>query len=382
MARLNTVAVTGQQTATSWANYFGGTGTDQGTSVALDVNQNAYFAGDTNSTTLFPLDKAYQATNNGGYDAFVTQLGSALSLSITGILSQGTNQTYIDAGSQATFTYTVTNNGPDLANNVTITDNLSSTYTIVPLTLVSASGGSANCGGGSTGTNVSCPLSPLQAGSTATVTIVLTPTPNTNGSQAKFNGGTVQAIQQGNIVLAQTSVSAKMSDFSMQVTPPSGSVSQAGNTAQYAVALTPNPVFSHTIALACSGLPTGAACNFSTPSVTLLGPGSSTLNITTTARPVVTPAASLWTRHFYAVWLALPGLTLLGVGVGGDRRRRRVLGILMFCALFALLLLQPACSSSTSTPPVSGTPPGNYTITVTATSGADVKSQTVTLAVP
>ena len=60
LARLNTVAVTGQQTATSWANYFGGTGTDQGTSVALDVNQNPYFAGDTNSvdlqsTSRFPL---------------------------------------------------------------------------------------------------------------------------------------------------------------------------------------------------------------------------------------------------------------------------------------------------------------------------------------
>ncbi len=280
------------------------------------MNQNPYFAGDTNSTSLFPLDKAYQSSNNGGYDAFVTQLGSALSMSITGILSQGTNQNeYIDAGSQATFTYTVTNNGPDLANSVTITDALNSTS--VPLTFISASANSVTCGGGSTSTSVSCPLSPLQAGSTATVTIVVTPTPKPDGSQAEFNGGTVQAVQQGNIVLAQTSVSAKMSDFSMQVTPPSGSVLQAGDSASYAVQLTPNPVYSHAISLACSGLPTGATCNFSQPSVTLLGPGSSTLTITTTARPVVTPAASLWTRHFYAVWLGLPGLTLLGVGVSG-----------------------------------------------------------------
>jgi ABC-type Fe3+-hydroxamate transport system substrate-binding protein len=55
----------------------------------------------------------------------------------------------------------------------------------------------------------------------------------------------------------------------------------------------------------------------------------------------------------------------------------------MFCVLFALLLLQPACGgSSSSQTPVSGTPPGNYTITVSATSGTDTKSATVTLRVP
>ena len=102
-ARLNTTAVLGQTTAGSWVNYFGGSSADsntvftEGTGVALDVNQNAYFAGDTNSVDL-QVNKPLQATNNGGYDAFVTQLGSALSLSITGVLTSGTNQFYVDAG--------------------------------------------------------------------------------------------------------------------------------------------------------------------------------------------------------------------------------------------------------------------------------------------
>jgi hypothetical protein len=176
-----------------------------------------------------------------------------------------------------------------------------------------------------------------------------------------------------------------MSDYSMAVNPPNGSVPVAGATAVYQVQLTPHPVYSHAVSLGCSGLPTGAACNFSTQSVSLLGPGSSTLNITTTARPVTTPAASLLTRHsrhFYAIWLAVPGLTLLGVGVGGGRRRRRMVGILMGCALVALLLLQPACSSTATQPPVSGTPPGTSNITVSATSGSDTKSQVITLFVP
>jgi hypothetical protein len=47
-----------------------------------------------------------------------------------------------------------------------------------------------------------------------------------------------------------------------------------------------------------------------------------------------------------------------------------------------MLLLLPACSSKNTQAPVSGTPPGNYTITVTATSGTDTKSQTITLSVP
>ncbi len=369
MARLNTAAGVGQTTAGSWANYFGGSGTDEGTGITLDVNQNAYVAGDTNSTDL-QVSKPLQTTNNGGYDAFVTQLGTAVSLSISGALTLGTNQVFISAGNQATFTYTVTNNGPDLANSITLLDNLNTSITGVPLTFISASTSAGTCGGASTNAIVSCSLPSLQSGSTATVTIVLTPTPNSQGSEAFFNGGSVQVTGPGNIVLAQTSVPAQMSDFSLKVNPSNNSVAVAGDTATYQVQLTPNPVYGTSISLACTGLPTASSCNFTSNPVSLQGPGSSTLNITTTARPVVTPAASLLTRHFYAIWLMIPGLTLLGVGVGSGRSRRRVLGMFVLCVTFAMLLLLPACSSKNTQAPVSGTQPGNYTITVTATSGS------------
>jgi uncharacterized repeat protein (TIGR01451 family) len=392
MARLNTTAVVGQSTSGSWANYFGGGSADgntiftEGTGVAIDVNQNTYFAGDTNSPDLevqkeLVTSAAVNGSGyNGGYDSFVTQMGAAVSLSISGVLSQGTNQKYISAGNQATFTYTITNNGPDPAYNITVLDNLSQAVTIVPVTFVSASVSSGTCSGGSTNTTVSCSLPPLQAGSTATVTIVITPT--STGGQAGFTGGSVEAIGPGNIVLAQISVSATMSDYSMTVGPPNNLVAQAGDTAVYQVVLTPIPAYASPIGLSCSGQPTGASCNFTTSPVTLAGPGTSTLNLTTTARPVTTPAAISVTRGFYAIWLAVPGLALLGVGAGGSRRRRRILGIMMFCASFALLLLLPACSHTNTQIPVSGTPAGTYTITVTAASGSDSKSQTITLTVP
>jgi uncharacterized repeat protein (TIGR01451 family) len=382
MARLNTAAQLGQ-TNGSWATYYGGGSTDgntvftAGTGVALDVNQNAYFAGDTNSQTLqvnTPLE-AY----NGGYDAYVAELQSVLSLSISGVLTLGTNQVFVDAGNQATFTYTITNNGPDAASNITVVDDLSSTITGVPLNFVSASASAGTCGGGSTNASVSCSLPTLQSGATATVTIVLTPVPYTSGIQANFNGGSVQVMGTGNNVLARTQVPAQMGDYTAAVNPANYSV-PAGQTAPFQVVLSPHPVYSSKITLSCSNLPTGAACNFTNSPVSLIGgPGSSTLNITTTARPIIPPVTSLWRRHFYAVWLALPGLTLLGVGAGSNRQRRRILGIFLFCGLFALLLLQPACSGSNTQLPVSGTPAGSYKVTVTASSGSDTKNSIITL---
>jgi uncharacterized repeat protein (TIGR01451 family) len=384
IARLNTGAIVGQTTIASWASYFGGGGVDTGTGIALDVNQNTYLAGETNSTDL-QVSKPLQLNNGGGFDSFVTQFGTAVSLSIQGVLSLGTNQQYISAGTPATFTYTVTNNGPDLASNIVITADLSLSATGVQLANVSGSlNGAGTCSGsGSTNPSISCGPISLQSGSTATLTITATPTANSSGtSPVFFNGGTIQAMAPGNIVLAQTSVSAQMTDFSMSVFPSNQSIQVAGDTAFYTVQLTPHPLFASSITISCSSLPPASSCSPSTSPVSLTSTSGSsvTLSVHTTARPVVTPAASIFTRRFYAIWLIIPGIAL--VGMSGNRRRRRIFGILMLCPLFALLLLVPACSTTRTQPPVSGTPAGNYNITVTSAAGTDSKTQTIGLTVP
>ena len=381
IARINTVAVTGQGQTASWASYFGGHGLNEGTGIALDVNQNAYLAGDTNAADLRvsePLPAVEGGSYNGGVDSFVTQLGSALSLSISGVLTVGQSQTYISAGNQATFTYTITNNGPDLANNIAITDNLSPSVTGVPLTFVSATVAGGTCGGASTGNSISCNLSQLQSGSTATLTIVVTPTANSGGNQATFNGGTVQIMGPGNIVLAQTSVPALMSEYTVSVSP-SNRVVTAGDTANYTVQLTPHPIYATSISLSCSNLPTGASCNFTNSPATLNSTSgvTSTLNITTQPRPIVT--GSLANPGFYAIWLMVPGLAFLGAGFRGSRRRWTA--SLLLSLIFALLWLLPACSHSAVQTPPAGTPAGIYSVTVTATSGSDVKSQVISLQV-
>lgn len=386
LARINTAAVTGQNQTASWVSYFGGTGIGQGTGVTLDVNQVAYFAGDTNATDLEQLArlvKPLQPQNNGGYDAMLMQVGGAADLSITGVLTLGTNQTFISAGSQATFTYTLTNGGPDLATNITVTDNLSPSVTGVPLTFVSASATpTGTCTQpGSNVISASCNIPSLQSGSTATITIVVTPTPT--GGKAEFNGGTVVATGTNIINAATTSVSAQESDFSLSVSPANVAIAQAGDTATYQVQLTPIPIYSTNISLSVSGLPTGATSAFTSPTVTLpsTSPGTSTLNIATTARPITTTtSANAAGRPFYAIWFVIPGLTCLGMS---GRRRRRWAGMLILCAVLSLSLLLPSCSHTSTQPPVSGTPAGTYTLTVTATgAGSDTKSQTIQLVVP
>jgi hypothetical protein len=389
VARLNT-ASTLTSTA-SWSNPLGGNNTDQGTGVVLDTVGNAYFVGNTNSTT-FPLSRPLTAAEggtppNGDFDAFITELSPVGGLSISGSLALGTNQVYVSAGNQATFSYIITNQGPDLLSNITVSDNISPINTGVALTYVSASSGSSGtCSGGSTSTVVSCLIPSLQAFSTSTVTVVLTPTPNSNGGTAQFNGGTVTAsASPNNVTAATTTVNAQMSDFSLSVSPKNVAVPVAGDTATYQVLLTPNPIYGTSIGLSCSStLPPGSTCAFSSTSVSLptSSPAAPTLNITTTARPITLPNASLFKRHFYAFWLPVPGLALLGLGFGGSRRRRRLLGMVMLCTLFGLIVLQPACGGTSTQPPVSGTPAGTTTVIVSATSGSDTKTFPIQLTVP
>jgi hypothetical protein len=63
-----------------YSTYLGGSALDNGFGIALDTSGNAYVAGYTDSTN-FPTANAFQSTNHGGRDAFLTKItsdGSAL----------------------------------------------------------------------------------------------------------------------------------------------------------------------------------------------------------------------------------------------------------------------------------------------------------------
>jgi uncharacterized repeat protein (TIGR01451 family) len=382
IARLNTETQDNQQNpAANWATYFGSgtpsTAMTVGTGVTLDPYENYYIVGDTNSTSNLPGGGGFQSTNAGGYDAFVTELKPDSGITVTGVLSLGNNQTYVSAGNQATFIYTVTNTGPDIAPGLTITDSLVQTGVAMVPNSISVTGGLCNTVNANSST-LSCTINSLQAGSIATVTIVLTPTQNQQGQSQTFNGGSVSVTGPNNILFAQTIVYGNMADYSITANPSNVTV-QAGNTGSYQVQLSPQGIFSSNISLSYALAATGTSCTYTTPTVTLNGasPASSTLNCVTTPRPVI-PTARIWTRQFYAMWLSFPGLAVLGLCVGG--KRRRIAGM-MLGLILALVLFLPSCSQPAAQPPSTGTPAGTYTLTVTATSGSDVKNYTVTLTV-
>jgi len=114
-------------------------------------------------------------------------------------------------------------------------------------------------------------------------------------------------------------------------------------------------------------------CTFSYPngmtSLPLNGVlATSTLTISTIGplTPLPTARAGAY-RGFYALWLPLPMLALLGAAVGGKRLRKW--SMLAFLMMSAMVLLLPACGTPqiphTETPAENITPNGSYTFTVT-----------------
>ena len=58
-----------------WSTYLGGSVGEYGHAIAVDASGNVYVTGTTDSAD-FPTINAYQSTNEGGYDAFVTKLSA------------------------------------------------------------------------------------------------------------------------------------------------------------------------------------------------------------------------------------------------------------------------------------------------------------------
>jgi uncharacterized repeat protein (TIGR01451 family) len=391
--RLNTATLVGQSAVGAYVTYFGGNdvnanGTylgDRGTSIAIDQNLNTYFAGDTTSTNLLTLNPL-QGQNNGAVDTFVVALGTAADLAITNAqLSNPTLSNQVPVGTQVSTVYTITNNGPDLATNVVVLGTIPA-----GTTFDSASATSGSCSSTVTTGGVACTISSMQAGSTATVTIVLTANqPGGYTSSASVSSGNNIDPVPGN---NSGSISFTATAFILNVTPSAFAVQAAGDSAFYTVTVTPQPVYGANVSLSVSGLPGASKSSYSAPSVALTSPSpvSSTLTVSTTARPINIGSVRPGRRALYAAFLAFPAITFLGFGVSfgagsgkaGKSRRRRLAGLLMLCVLFGLIWLQPACAGGTTPPPQGGTPPGTYNLVITAAGGTYSKNQTVQLVVP
>ena len=93
VALLSTTLVTSN--AGDYVTYLGGSGLDQGTGIAVDVNGAAYVAGVTQSSN-FPLANPYQGALIGSQNAFVTKLGASSTL----VVSQSLRQSFAQSASR------------------------------------------------------------------------------------------------------------------------------------------------------------------------------------------------------------------------------------------------------------------------------------------
>lgn len=398
-ARILTTTTTTTTVNTSSTSILGGSGTDIGTSVAVDAALNNYIAGETASNNFphisdpsVPNVAPLQAGPAGASDAFVSKIGptiTGLSFVCTGGCPTPTpanptvNPSPVGVGNTVTFTYSIFNTG-DPVNGAIFTDSVGPNSTIS-----SATGTGANCA--VSGATEICNLGTIPTSSTSgspavtspatTVSVVVTatpPSPSTPPIPPPAIGNSAVLSVAGTNFQAIASGQATVSDFGLSVSGQNTQNVTAGNQGSYTLAVSPTGIYPESVSLACGPLPSGVQCKFQgTNPITNLNNGAQNrvLDVTTTPR-VTTPASLFRTGPIYAFWLPISGFALIGSGLS---RRRRWLMAIVVGALLSVVALQSACSNASNTSTTTGTAAGTYTITVNATSGSATRTTAVTL---
>jgi Bacterial Ig-like domain (group 3) len=203
----------------------------------------------------------------------------------------------------------------------------------------------------------------------------------THSITANYGGDMSNAASTSSAVTVTVTVAAAP-DFSLALSPTSGTVSQ-GSTITSTITITPAEGFNQSVSFACSGLPANTSCNFSPISVTPSGTAASTSTLTITTDVT---AASVTTKP-----LRTPGgVTSLAMLAGGGslgllllRRRRKDprLWLLQMGLVAAFVFTSAMIGCGRGASATTKTPTGTSQITVTATAGSMVHTATYSLTV-
>jgi hypothetical protein len=358
--------------AGDFSTYLGGAPSDQGTGVAIDIFGATYVAGTTTSSTFPVKSNPFQSTLPGSPAAFVSQIGASSQLMLSNA-STSPSPNPVAAGTQVAFTFDILNMGPDNASDVNF-------YALVPTTGLASSptakvtSGSGTCGPVS-GNTILCNIPSLVDAGTGAVEVDVTPSITGNyqnnptlsvSGQASANNGPTQGMR---------SQSVPVVDFTISASPTRQTIND-GDVATIQVIFCPinKGGYNATITPSQTTAPSMVTANtptFNPTTVTLAGSAcaTTTLSIATTPRPVTT--GSLLRRgSFYAAWLPIGGLSLVGLGIGAGRKRRPWLLGAVLGLIAGIILLQPGCgSASTTNTTTGGTLAGQYTVSLVGSAG-------------
>ena len=379
----------GSLTVGNYVTYLGGGALDQGTGIALDIPpfNSTYVAGNTLSAN-FPTVNPYQGALNGGsQDAFVSKIGAVSTLQLIQPTTSPSPKP-VAAGTQVAFTFDIINLGPDNAANVTFIATVPTTG-LASSASAKVTGGTGTCGPVS-GSSIQCNIPNLAActgtcTTGAAVEVDLTPSITGGLTQVSVSG---TASANGGPMQGSLSQIDDVVDFKMSASTSTPTIN-AGDTAQIQVNFCPtNPALGYSATITPSqttspSMVTSTTPTFSPTTVTLAGSACSgtTLTVVTVARPVPTGSLLRHNSLRYAAWLPIGGLSLVGLGLGAGRKRRRWLIGAVLCVIAGAVLVQAGCgSSSSSVTTGGGTVAGNYTITINGSAGTGA-SHSATVAI-
>ena len=364
------------QAAGDYSTCLGGSQITQGTGIAIDNFAASYVAGTTQASN-YPLANPYQPQLNGSQNAFVSRLAGQSTLMMTATGSPNP----VNAGQLATFTFDITNSAGDNATDVTFIATVPSTGLLnTPFALVSGGLGTCNQ---VVGTTIICTIPTLAAGASASVEVEVTANATTLPIVPQLTvSGTAGA--NGNTMQVSASATVKVVDFTVSCTTTTPIIT-AGDTAAIQVVFAPAQPLDGSLGYIATITPsdtispsmvTSPTPTFNPINVPMTGntSGSTTLSIGTVARPV--NSGSLLRRRggfsasFYATWLPLGGVSLIGLGIGSGRKRRRWLIGAALGLVVGLILLLPSCGSNSNVATsTGGTLAGTYIITIEGSAG-------------
>jgi hypothetical protein len=247
------------------------------------------------------------------------------------------------------------------------------------------------CGGQPSGSTCRAkPASVIPTASGATTTVTVTTSASTPVGTYPLTITGTSGSEQFNVRPSLT-VSAAPPSFSISA-PSSATPSSvtAGQSATATVTAVSTGGFTGTVTFTCTVSPAPAlapVCSLNPAQATLTsgGQATSTLTVktTTATAALIRPTFHRSFGPIYAMVFPVFGAALVGIGfTSGRTKRKKLLGVTIWSVLFAGLIFQMACGGNsgggTNTP---GTPAGNYTVTVSGSSGSTQHTSAVTLTV-